>query len=522
MIAPFVRLKLQLLANMSRRSPWQVVGIVLGLLYGAGITTMAVLLLSALRLAPLPTARTVVVLLGAVVLVGHLVVPLILGVDDTLDPRRFALLGVGRSQLALGLAVAALLGVPGIAITFIALGTVATWSRSPGATVVALLAVPLIVATCVLLARISAATAGLLVSTRRSREALTVVALLGIVSLSPLIALLASLDYGKDAIATLGRFARVLAWTPLGAVWAAPAWVAGGNLGGLLQLLDAAVFVALLWLLWRSLVAITLTRPARQGRAQTFAGLGWFGRLPATPGWAIAARSLTYWARDVRYRVAFAMVPITPVLLIAPLALVGVPGPLLALIPVPCVALFLGWMGHNDVAYDSTAVWLHVASGTRGVADRLGRSAPILAIGVPLVVIGSAICGVLYGEPLVGLAIAGVSGCLLLTGLGISFISSARFPYPVPRPGDSPFQQPNSTTGITAAVQSVTFLAQFLIALPAAACAALGLLGDPTWYLASLAAGLVPGGLVLLVGLRLGARIFEHRGPEILAAAMRA
>ena len=32
MIAPFVRLKLQLLANMFRRSPWQVVGISIGLL----------------------------------------------------------------------------------------------------------------------------------------------------------------------------------------------------------------------------------------------------------------------------------------------------------------------------------------------------------------------------------------------------------------------------------------------------------------------------------------------------------
>lgn len=521
-MAPFVRLKLQLLANMFRRSPWQVVGIVIGLLYGAGITTMAVLLLGALRLAPVPTARTIVVLAGAVVLLGHLVVPLIIGVDDTLDPRRFALLGIDRSQLALGLAVAALLGVPALAMTFIALGTVATWARSPGATLVALLAAPLIVATCVLLARISATTAGLLVSTRRSREALTVVALLGIVSLSPVVAVLASLDYGKDVAAGLARLARVLAWTPLGAVWAAPASIAAGNLGGLLQLLDATVFVVLLWLVWRSLLAFTLIHPARQGRAQTFSGLGWFGRLPATPGWAIAARSLTYWARDPRYRVAFAMVPITPVLLVAPLLLVGVPGSLLALVPVPCIALFLGWMGHNDVAYDSTAVWLHVASGTRGTADRLGRAAPVLAIGVPVVVIGSAVSGVLYGEPLVALAIAGVSGCLLLTGLGISFVSSARFPYPVPRPGDSPFQQPNSTTGITAAVQSVTFLAQFLIALPAAVLAALGLFGDPLWFAASLGAGLAAGLLVLVLGLRLGARIFEHRGPEILAAAMRA
>jgi ABC-2 type transport system permease protein len=41
------------------------------------------------------------------------------------------------------------------------------------------------------------------------------------------------------------------------------------------------------------------------------------------------------------------------------------------------------------------------------------------------------------------------------------------------------------------------------------------------WYLASLAAGLGIGALVLAIGLQLGARVFERRGPEILAAAVR-
>jgi ABC-2 type transport system permease protein len=199
-----------------------------------------------------------------------------------------------------------------------------------------------------------------------------------------------------------------------------------------------------------------------------------------------------------------------------------VPPNLLALVPVPCITLFLGWMSHNDVAYDSTAVWLHIASGTRGAVDRLGRAVPILVIGVPVVVIGSIVCGVLYGDPLAAAGIAGVSGSFLLSGLGLSFVSSARFPYPVPRPGDSPFQQPNATTGLTAAVQSVTFFAQFLLALPAVLLAALGLFSDPLWHLASLAAGLLLGGGVFLLGLRLGSRVFERRGPEVLAAAMRA
>ena len=54
----------------------------------------------------------------------------------------------------------------------------------------------------------------------------------------------------------------------------------------------------------------------------------------------------------------------------------------------PIVCLFLGWTVHNDVAYDNTAFWLHVASDVDGRADRLGRLAPPLAIGLPVAVIG--------------------------------------------------------------------------------------------------------------------------------------
>ena len=50
-----------------------------------------------------------------------------------------------------------------------------------------------------------------------------------------------------------------------------------------------------------------------------------------------------------------------------PLLIAGVPLEIVALVPVPFVALFLGWLPHNDLAYDSTAVWMHIASGVRGV-----------------------------------------------------------------------------------------------------------------------------------------------------------
>lgn len=521
MVAQFLRLKLQLTANAFRRSTWQVVGIAIGLLYGGAVTVLAVVALIGLRFVPVAIAGPVVVIGGSITVLGFLVVPLLLGVDDTLDPRRFALFGVDRTRLAIALAVAALVSIPALVITLVALATIATWARSPGAFLVALIAAPLTVAICVLVARISAAAAGLLLATRRSREALAGVAVVGLVLVSPIIVLLSTIKVGPSGGHTAAVVATVLGWTPFGASWAAPATVAAGSAAGVLQLLEAGLTAGLLALAWRSLVAKTLVTPSRHGRLQSYSGLGWFGRLPATPAWAIAARSLTYWGRDVRYRVSILVVPITPLVMVLVLGFVGVPGHLLALLPVPVVALFLGWLSHNDIAYDSTAVWLHVAAGVRGRDDRLGRLAPVLVVGAPLLVLGSIVAGALYGDLLAGFGELGVAGCLFLSGMGLGSVSSARLPYPVPQPGASPFQQPNSSSGLTAAVQSLTFLGQFLPALPAIVLAVLGLVGPDVWYVVAAVVGLGIGSIVFAVGLQLGARVFERRGPEILAAAVR-
>src|SRR3954463_11255041 len=85
------RLKLRLLANTFKRSPWQVVGLVIGILYGFGVAGLGVVALVALRFADAETARTATILGGSLVVLGFLLVPLVFGVDDTLDPRRFSL-----------------------------------------------------------------------------------------------------------------------------------------------------------------------------------------------------------------------------------------------------------------------------------------------------------------------------------------------------------------------------------------------------------------------------------------------
>lgn len=524
MVAQFLRLKLRLLGNIFRRSPWQVVGIVVGLIYGLGLSALLFAALVGLRfVGDVEPIRDGFVVAGAVTVLGFIILPLIFGVDDTMDPRRFAMFGLPDRSLALGLAVAAVLGVPALVLAIVLLGTVVTWSRGVGETLLAIVAAALAFATCVLIARVSTGLASLLLATRRARELSGVLGLLLIVMASPIIVVLVSIDWESSGASVMESFAGVLGWTPLGAAFAVPGDAAAGDWGpAVLKLLIAAVTVVLIWFGWQALVAKMLVTPGREASAKSYRGLGWFDRLPQGPAGAIAARSFTYWIRDARYWVSLVMVPIAPVIVMVPLSLAGIPNLYLGLIPVPLMCLLLGWTLHNDTAYDSTAVWLHVVSGVRGAADRVGRLVPVLIAGILVIGLGSAVTVFALNDWRLLPSLLGVSTALLLAGLGVGSITSARFPYPAVKPGDSPFQQPQASGTITALVQSITMLGSLLVALPALIFGALGLFVDPAWHAASFASGVGLGVIVLIVGVWGGGRVFDHRGPEILAASIRA
>jgi ABC-2 type transport system permease protein len=523
-VAQFLRLKLRLLANLFRRSPWQVVGIEIGLVYGLGLAAVIVGVLVSLRLVDdIPLVRDGMIVTGAAVVLAFVVFPLVLGVDDTMDPRKFALLGIPNKQLSLGLALSALIGVPAIVLTLALAGTIVTWSRGPGETLLALVSALLILPTCVLASRVSTSVAALLLSTRRSREFAGLIGVLLLVFLAPVAVLLFNFDWGRNGERLLGRLADTLGWTPLGAGWAVPGDASNGDWGAaLLKLLIAAATLYLLWLAWQGLVAKMLVTPGREAPVKQYAGLGWFDRMPSNPTGAIAARSITYWWRDSRYWVSLVMIPVVPVLVLTPLAVAGVPSHFLSLLPVPLMCIFLGWTIHNDVAFDSTAIWLHIASGTRGIADRVGRMVPALFTGILVIGLGSVVSVYFYGDWAVLPSVLGVSTSILLAALGFSSYTSARFPYPAPKPGDSPFAQPQGTDTAAALVQSVSFLGSILLSLPAIGFALLGIFVDPVWHLPALYAGVGMGVLSVAGGLWLGSRVFNRRGPEIIASALRA
>ena len=138
MVAQFLRLKLRLLGNIFRRSPWQVVGISLGLVYGVGLAALLFMTLVGLRfVGDVELIRDVFIVAGSATVVGFIVLPLLFGVDDTMDPRRFALFGLPDRTLALGLGVAAMIGIPALVLAIVLAGTVVTWSRGAGETILA-------------------------------------------------------------------------------------------------------------------------------------------------------------------------------------------------------------------------------------------------------------------------------------------------------------------------------------------------------------------------------------------------
>ena len=302
MVAHLVRLKLQLLRNSLRRSPAALVGLGVGVLYGGGLVALAFSGLVALRFQDdLGLARTVVILGGAAVVVAWAVVPVLaFGTDPTLDPGRFATFAVPERQLAIGLAAAGLIGLPGAATLLVVLATLVTWSRSVAGVLAALVGGALAVATCVLLSRLITGAAAAVLSSRRGRDLLAAAGFAAVVGLAPAVSLTGSRDLTTDDLAGL---TSALGWSPLGWAWAAPADVVEGHwLSGLARLALAAALAGALLLLWQRQLTASVRDPrgAAQASEASHAGLGLFGRLPGTPFGAVAARTALYWRRDPR------------------------------------------------------------------------------------------------------------------------------------------------------------------------------------------------------------------------------
>jgi ABC-2 type transport system permease protein len=249
---------------------------------------------------------------------------------------------------------------------------------------------------------------------------------------------------------------------------------------------------------------------------------GWFRRLPSTPTGAIAARSFTYWVRDPRYRSVIGFLPFIPIVILLTGWIVGFPFAWTVLLPLPLMVLIAAVSTtHNDIAYDSTAVWTHVAAQTRGTHDRLGRIVPPIVLGAILIVIGTPLTVLGNGDVRITPVVLGVSLALLFGGVGVASGMSALMLYPVSRPGDPAFQQPQSQAGSGAGAQALALFATALVGAPAIVLAVLWLIDDSiAWNWVALLVGVWAGLIALFIGIRVGGAAFDRRGPELLAFTM--
>jgi ABC-2 type transport system permease protein len=528
MVAHLIRLKLTLLRNSLRRSPWQLAGVVIGALYGLWLLFLALAGLIVLRTAPTDIAETVLVLGGSLLTVGWALTPIVFsGIDLTLDPARFALFPIPLRQLLLGQAVTGLLGVPGVCTALALAGSTVTWARGPLVVAVAALGAVLALGFCVVTSRLVASVAAELATSRRFRDLSRILLIVPIMFLGPAISLMAR-GIGEGGGSAMAQAAAVLGWTPLGSPFSAPAAAAEGRpFEALAKLLIAAGALALAawgwsWTLARALESPGSRSPGRAAAARR--GLGAFGWMPPSQAGAVAARALTYWVRDPRYTAGLIVVPLLPVVLYVaslttrhPAAGSALEGPFA--IAGPICAFVLAWSISSDVSYDSTAFSLHLSAGVRGRADRLGRAAALLLFALPTVVLITALPFALAGQWALFPALLGVSLGVLLSGVGLSSLVSARYTVTVPLPGESPFKKPAGNSAQTLLVQLGGILVLGVLAAPeiilAAIAAATGGAG-PAW--AALGVGIVLGGVLLGGGILAGGRLMDARGPELYAS----
>jgi ABC-2 type transport system permease protein len=467
-----------------------------------------------------------------VLIFGWVVVPLLItGLDDTLDPGRFASLGIQGRAIMPGLTLAALLTVPVVFFLAVMLILASVW-RSDGVWVllVGMTGAALTVLVMVFSARVSVMWASRLLSSRRSRLTALVAIGVGLAFVAPAAAVLF-----RDGFQVVVEYdvPVLIEWvgrTPIGAGMAAAGaastgdwWAAGWRLA------MVAAWAMVLHRAWRANVDYALVHPvyrgggSRQRHDTLLAAAARTSRLPRAwqlsgPALAVRTRSLRYWSTDPRYLASLVGVLTFPVLFFAlVMPAFGLDGRWAFIAPV-LLAASIGWGRHNDVAYDSTAVWLDITAGSVGGDVMRGRMAAILVWAVPSVVIAA--LGTLAWTRLWELAPAVIGGCLGVLGLtlGISSLTSVLLPYRAPAPGENPFGAEVGSVGASLLAQVVssvgTMLALPLVTLPFVL--ALGV--HPGWGWVSLVTGLALGPIALLAGVNASGRLYDRRSGHLVHA----
>jgi len=539
----FVRLKLRVLGNNFRGQGWRIALFVVGVVIGLWVATGGFFTLAAPGLAGEPRYALMVAAFGGGLLVlGWLLMPLVFfGVDETLDPARFALLPLSRRTLVTGLYAAALVSVPVLATLLALTGLVVTAGALGGwpAALVAAVGVVAGLLLCVAAARAVTSAFATMLRSRRVRDLAAVLLAVLAALLGPLqivvIAAVQRADWDR-----LTGVARVVGWTPFGAPWTAGIDVAEGRAWAAVPklLITALAIGALLYWWSRSLesamVGAASAGPTRDRRGTVGGAVAQL--FPRVVGWArrdrfgaMVARECRYWWRDARRRANLITIAVVGIFVPVMVNLGGSGFAASAedgfsftgqssLVLVSLSMIFVGVLASvtlaNQFGFDGSAYAANVVAGVPGRLELRARMTAFAIYVVPmLVVVAIVVASVLRHPGWLG-AMAGALFAAYGTGLAINGFVSVLGAYALPETSN-PFAM-NTGAGVAKSLLTLlSMVASAVAAVPMVAAAAL--LGE-LWLWLALPVGLAYGLGAALLGAYLAGDVLDRRQPELLAA----
>lgn len=519
--ATFVRLRIRLTVNGLRGQTWRVVLFVVGVLMAAGLAVSGYTLFALPGLLGEERAAGLLATLGgAGVVLGWLFFPLVFfGVDESLDPARFALLPLRRRALIGGLLAASLAGVPAVATLGATAGTVyaAAVLGGAGAAVVQVAGVLLGVLLCAAVSRAVTSAFATALRSRRARDTATVLLAVVAALLGPLQFLVLASAQNADWD-RVERVAGVVGWTPLGAPYSLGSEVAAGRVWAVpVKLLIVVVALGLLVWWWSATVERAMVGTAGGTRASAAAPsvrppvdqllLAW---LPRTRFGALTAREARYWWRESRRRAS-----------LITFAVVGVFLPVMLTVTGGGAGGFLPFVGAlaaislaNQFGYEGSAYAANVAAGVPGRVELWSRTAGFSLFVLPLLTVIAVVVGLAAGRPATIPTLFGTLIASYGVGLAVVLPVSVRAAFALPDT-QNPFAV---SSGGGLAKGLLTFAALFATLAATAPLQLAAYLVEDVWRWIGLPVGIGYAALAYLIGSRLGGDLLDRRMPEVLAA----
>lgn len=527
MVAAVLGIRFRTAAHLLRREWWRALLTGFGLLWVLMMLPSLMWIRGALATQDAQIRGDGLVAVTALAALGWVVVPLVVAsLDDTLDPVRFRIVGVSAGRLLPGLLVAALLTLPAVffALTFAVLGSV--WADEGTAVqAVAYAGLALTLLCMIVGARLTALWGTRVLASRRAKLATGITMLLGL-GVGAVIARALFVDGLSGLIETdVDTLLAQLAVTPLGAGAAAGRAAALGDWWGVgWRLALQGVWALVLIGAWHANIARALVRPISRGGGtrrrhdRVLDARPTFASPTDAPGAAVHARLRRAWLSDPRYLASLAGILLLPAsffILVVPVF--DLDGRWAYAVPL-MLAASVGWGRHNDVAFDSTGLWLDVVSGRLGSAIMRGRTSATAAWGLP-VTLAVALATVAWTGRWqdVG-ALLGTTVGVLGVSLGIAAVFSVIAPYRTPAPGQNPFGAEVGSVGAGLASQLISSAVAMVILPVVVAPFVLGLVVDPRWGWGAAIAGIVVGAGGYLVGVALAGSLYDRRAGRLLVA----